>query len=165
MKTVRRPEWTTVVLPEARLGGADRARLQELAAGRRLEFDELRQGLRLRTRSWIGVVQLDAFRMEIVPKLAGGIGKLASLISWTLGLGSLEILPESPDVPPAEQAPVDVIALLLAERCEHVLRRGLMADYIEREQALPLARGRILADSRELLNHQELDRSGRRVVL
>ena len=40
----------------------------------------------------------------------------------------------------------DLCALLLTEQCERILRAGILADYVEEEDALPVLRGRLLVD-------------------
>ena len=50
------------------------------------------------------------------------------------------------------------LALLLAEECRRVVRAGLLADYIEREEDLPILRGRLLLDRQVLRRFGRLDR-------
>src|SRR5206468_8367732 len=52
----------------------------------------------------------------------------------------------------------DLVALLFAEACEGVVRRGLLADYVQHEDALPVVRGRILPDRQILRRFGQLDR-------
>jgi 5-methylcytosine-specific restriction enzyme subunit McrC len=53
---------------------------------------------------------------------------------------------------------LELVSLLLAEATEHVVRRGLLAGYIECEDALPAVRGRILADAQVLRRFGVIDR-------
>src|SRR5207253_7416703 len=41
---------------------------------------------------------------------------------------------------------LDLISLLLVRECVRILAGGVLHDYIEREEALPVVRGRFLAD-------------------
>ena len=52
----------------------------------------------------------------------------------------------------------ELFVLLFVEAGERVLRRGLLSGYVEREDALPMARGRILGDRQVLERFGQLDR-------
>lgn len=157
MRTERIREWTTCEFPGLELGADDRERLRGLRGGA-LEVDELRSGLRLRTHAQVGVVQLDAMRLEIVPKLAGGITRVGQMIQWTLGVGHLDPLDFPADIDPEGRSLVDVIVALLVRRCEDVLRRGLVTEHREHDDLLPFVRGRFLADRQVLRRFGRLDR-------
>ena len=53
-------EWTSEVYHDITLRPEDRAVAEKLStsADDRVQIEELRQGLRVRTRSWVGVVRL-----------------------------------------------------------------------------------------------------------
>ena len=74
-------EWTSEVYHGVALTSEDRAVVEKLSAlaDDRLQIEELRQGLRVRTRSWVGVVRLPTIEIRIVPKVTGDlIGLVAS---------------------------------------------------------------------------------------
>ena len=66
-------EWTSRVYEGVALTPDDRAVVDKLSASAddRLQIEELRQGLRVRTRSWVGVVRLPTVEIRVVPKVAG----------------------------------------------------------------------------------------------
>lgn len=49
------------------------------------------------------------------------------------------------------------MALLLAESCEKIVRGGVFADYVEREEELPVVRGRLLGDRQILRRFGQVD--------
>lgn len=124
----------------------------------RLEVTELREGLRVRARSWVGVVRLDGVEIRVVPKLAGDQLGLVKLVELVTGLDGLTRLAGEAGLQLAGESLLDLVALLFAEACQGVLRRGLLAGYVEREEALPMVRGRILADRQVLRRFGRLDR-------
>jgi 5-methylcytosine-specific restriction enzyme subunit McrC len=148
--TVEIREWRTCFLPGRGLSVAARMAAEELrtAEGGRLLVDELHDGLRIGTRAWIGVVRLDDLEIRVVPKLAGkDHGALIDMIEFTRGL---EVLARSRTGVRSLDATgaglFDLIAFLFAEETERLIDGGLIADYLEHEDALPLVRGRILVD-------------------
>jgi hypothetical protein len=59
-RTVRLNEWQTVTEPSLRLTDADRKLVNQLAGDgeeRCLIVEEVREGLRIEARSWVGVVR------------------------------------------------------------------------------------------------------------
>ena len=153
-------EWETRSFRGVRLSSADRALVERLgdAGEGRLQIDELRDGLRVRARSWIGVVRLETVEIRIVPKLAGDHLGLVRLLEFTSGLEGLWRFETDSLVEVAGDSLLDLVALLFAEATEGVVRRGLMAGYIEREEALGVVRGRILPDRQMLQRFGQLDR-------
>ena len=148
MTPVRLQEWQTLFLPGLRLSEADRRLAGELSAGGdgRLVVEELRDGVRFRAGSWVGVVRFEAVEVAVVPKLAGGHVGLVAMIGFAAGL---EVLKRNSGLRTLEGQGFglpDLLALLLAEACEPLVRRGLLTDYVEREGELPVVRGRLLAD-------------------
>lgn len=153
-------EWQTRTFKDVTLSPNDRAlvgRLLEDSQGR-LIIDEMRYGLRVRARSWVGVVRLETIELRIVPKLAGENIGLVKLLEFTHGIEGLSRFDTTAGVRVAGDSLFDLIALLFAEATERVIRRGLKADYIQDEAALPMVRGRILADRQILERYGQLDR-------
>jgi 5-methylcytosine-specific restriction enzyme subunit McrC len=153
-------EWETRTFQGITLSDTDRALVARLGEGGegRLQIDELRDGLRVRARSWVGVVRLETVEIRIVPKLAGDQVGLVRLLEFTSGLEGLWRFDTEAAVEVAGDSLLDLVALLFAEATEGVVRRGLMAGYIEREEDLGVVRGRILADRQILERFGRLDR-------
>ena len=66
-------EWQSLLISGESLTQADQQLKQKLEAGEdgRILVDELRSGVRITARSWVGVVRFERFEVRVVPKLAG----------------------------------------------------------------------------------------------
>lgn len=154
------PEWSDETFPGVHLTPEGRVLATRLAEERqrRIEVSELRHGLRVRTRSWVGVVRLHDVELRVVPKLAGDPSMLARLLEISLGVDGLVRLRGRADLDLAGKHLLDLVCLLFAEACAEIVRRGLLTDYVEREEELPCVRGRILADRQILQRFGKMDR-------
>ena len=154
-------EWQTRILPGLLLTAADRPLAASLVGGDagRLEIDELREGLRIRARSWVGVVRFHNFEVRIIPKLAGGQAGLVQMLTLTSGLSALRRNRGQRYLAVAENAHLfDLLALLFAEACERIIQGGLLHDYVEREADLPVLRGRLLVGQQVRHHYGRVDR-------
>lgn len=148
-------EWEVREVPGVTFTPRDRRMAETVNATRRLVVLETRSGVRVEARSWVGVLRFEGWELRVIPKLAGGDPGVAAMIHTAAGLGSLRSLPQSRTLHSSGATLLDLLAMLFARECETVVRGGLLADYVEREDALPAVRGRILAD------RQVLERFGR----
>ena len=154
------PEWNTIErsgLPP--LTEADRALAEALADGEgRLVVEELRDAIRIETKAWIGVVRFSGFEIRVVPKVAGGELGVLQMLSYTRGLDALKRLTNmrALDVPGGHL--LDLIALLLASAAIDIMRGGLLADYVTREESLPMVRGRLLVREQVVRRFGQVDR-------
>ena len=153
-------EWTSEVYQDVALMPEDRAVVEKLSASTddRVQIEELRQGLRVRTRSWVGVVRLPTVEIRIEPKVTGDQLGLVRLLDYASGLDALARLPDGATLKAAGDSLLELFVLLFVEASEQVLRRGLLSGYVEREDDLPIVRGRILADRQVLERFGQLDR-------
>lgn len=154
-RTVRLNEWQTVTEPSLRLTDADRKLVNQLAGDgeeRCLIIEELREGLQIEARSWIGVVRFTNFDICVEPKLAGNNIELVKMVEYATGLDALKRFSRERTLPTEDTNLFDLIALLLAEACSALIKGGLQSDYVVREDVLPVLRGRLLAD-RQLMQH------------
>lgn len=154
-------EWQTLTVPGLSLTAADRPLAASLTGGEagRLEIDELREGLRLRARSWVGVIRFHNFEIRIIPKLAGGQAGLARMLTLTSGLSALRRNRGQRYLAVADNAHLfDLLALLFAEACERLIQGGLLHDYVEREADLPVLRGRLLVSQQARQHYGRVDR-------
>jgi 5-methylcytosine-specific restriction enzyme subunit McrC len=153
-------EWKTHVIPGVGLSEVDRRLADDLAQGEggRLIVEELRSGVRVIAKSWVGVVRFESFEIRVVPKLAGGNFGIVRMIEFATGLGALRrnIGARKLDIQGANL--FDLVALLLAEHCEYLVRGGLLSDYVEIEDEVTVVRGRILADKQILKKFGRIDR-------
>lgn len=153
-------EWQTRDVPTLQLSGEDRAFLRSLCSGnaRRLQVDELRQGLRFTATSWVGVVRLTGFEVRVVPKLVGRDLRLLEMLEFTDGIEALSRLPGVHELLSEKSHLFDLIAAMFVQEAERVLRAGLLADYVEEEDELPVLRGRLLAGRQVLERFGRVDR-------
>lgn len=165
MSTEKQPpielaEWQTREVPDLQLTGEDRALLRALCSSnaRRLQIDELRQGLRFTTTSWVGVVRLTGFEIRVVPKLVGKELRLLEMLELTDGIEALRRLPGVHELLSEKSHLFDLIAAMFVQEVERVLRAGLLADYVEEEDELPVLRGRLLAGRQVLERFGRVDR-------
>jgi 5-methylcytosine-specific restriction enzyme subunit McrC len=148
--TIELREWRQCLVPDRELSPAARAVAADLRSAEegRLIIDELRDGLRITSKAWVGVVRLDDLEIRVVPKLAGKDHRaLIDMIELTRGLDVLARARSGiRSLDTAGAGLFDLIALLFAEEAERLINGGLIADYLEHEDALPLVRGRMLID-------------------
>lgn len=142
-------EWRTLHLPAATLTDPDRRLAQALSQGEgRLVVDELRDGLRITSRSWIGVVRFEGFEVRVVPKVAGGNLGVLRMLEYASGLTALSRLESERTLDVAKAGRlVDLLGLLLAEASTRLVRDGLLSDYVTREETLTTMRGRLRVDA------------------
>jgi 5-methylcytosine-specific restriction enzyme subunit McrC len=153
-------EWQTRLIPGETLTSDDQQLKQDLEAGEegRLLVDELRSGVRVTARSWVGLVRFERFEVRVVPKLAGDNLELVGMIEFAMGLDALRRASSARTLHTEGAGLMDLLALLLAEATETILRGGILADYVEREDELPVLRGRILGDQQVLRRFGQIDR-------
>ena len=153
-------EWTSEVYHDVVLTPEDRAVVEKLSASAddRLQIEELRRGLRVRTRSWVGVVRLPTVEIRVVPKVTGDLLGLVRLLEYASGLDALTRLRDGATLEASGDSLLELFVLLFVEASERVLRRGLLSGYVEREDDLPIVRGRILGDRQVLERFGQLDR-------
>lgn len=157
---IRLSEWKSRCIEGLTLGPEDRALAARICGptSRQMQIDELRSGLRISARSWVGVVRFSSFELQIVPKLAGRNVGLVKLIDFTSGLDCLRRFAAVQEFESKGNSLFDLIALLHAEACESIARGGLLADYREVEEDLPVVRGRLLVAQQYLRRFGQVDR-------
>ena len=153
-------EWTNRVYEDVVLTRDDRTVVERWSASAdgRLQIEELRRGLRVRTRSWVGVVRLPTVEIRIVPKVTGDRLGLVRLLEYASGLDALTRLHDGATLDASGDNLLELFVLLFVEATERVLRRDLLSGYVEREDDLPIVRGRILGDRQVLERFGRLDR-------
>lgn len=153
-------EWSSAFLPEAMLSAADRELVETLRDqdGGRIIIDEMRDGLRVHSRAWVGIVRFESLEIRVVPKLTGENLGLVEMLEFASGLDGLRRLRGQRTLEAAGNQLLDLMALLLAEACEGLLKHGLLADYVEWEEDLAYVRGRLLGDRQILRRFGQIDR-------
>ena len=156
-EVVELAEYGTREVPDRRLADEDRPLVHELAADRRLLFDELRDGLRIRASEWVGVVRLRELEIRVRPKLAGATRGLVDMLEFTDGITALRRLEAERTIDAVGDRLVDVVVTLLVDGCEALVRAGLRTDYLQREEPLAFLRGRLLLTEQLRHRHGMLD--------
>jgi len=153
-------EWQSCERTDVKLADEDRVLAKGLSAKGmgRVTIDELRHGIRVTAHSWVGVLRFSNFEVRIVPKLAGDNLGLVEMIDFASGLDALRRCPMVRQLANDGSHLLDLIAMLFAEECERVIRAGLLSDYVDEEDELPIVRGRILADRQVLQRFGRVDR-------
>jgi 5-methylcytosine-specific restriction enzyme subunit McrC len=155
---VRLGEWETGFERDVTLTPGDRRLAESLRRDRLLEIDELRDGVRVKTRAWVGVVRFDSFELVVEPKLAASNLGLVGMLEFTTGLDALRRLSPERQLEAAGSDLLNLFGLLLVEETERILRGGLLTDYVEREDEQPVLRGRLLVDRQVRERYAQLDR-------
>lgn len=107
---------------------------------KRFYVDELRNGLRLQTLNWVGVIELERARIVIQPKFDEGFASLIEMIAF------VEDLPfhQWKDTR-GVNGKTDFLELLVRfyiRQLESLWNQGLVKEYVEEEENLQQLRGR-----------------------
>lgn len=160
LEIVRMGEWDKLPLPGRSLCADDKQLVSALSDEAKSKFaiDELKDGLRISSRSWVGVVRFNEFELQIAPKLANENLGLVELIDFAHGIDALEKNSAVRTIKGAGASLFDLVALLLAEACENIARAGILSDYCEVEDSLPVLRGRLLVVKQVVKRFTKVDR-------
>ncbi|MDY7103737.1 MAG: hypothetical protein S0880_21350 [Actinomycetota bacterium] len=147
MSTVVRvdlPEWSTTQAVVAAPTAGDLALAARLAedAGGKLDLTWLHDGrLQVRSTSWVGTVRLSGATIRVVPKYVGEELGVLRMLEYSSGMRRLRRLPLERRLDASGAHLVDLIRRLFVEEVETLVLRGLINDYSEEEEALPVLRG------------------------
>jgi len=140
-------EWQTLEpTPGSPLAGlefdkpATRRVAEELTKSGKIEILELRQGLAVRSTSYVGSIKLGQIRLTILPKVAAK--PLLTLLRYAYDLRRLTLF-SSVDHGYAPWAFQDLLILQLAAEAAELLSRGLHRRYEPMHDNLPSPRGKI----------------------
>lgn len=153
-------EWDTKDIAYGPPSRADRnlaTSLSDDGEARRLALDWMYDGqLRIRSKSWVGVVRLEQAEIRIHPKLAGEDAGLLHMLDYASGVGALRRLHGLRPLATGGRNILDLICLLLVEEAEGVIRAGVLSDYVVREEALATLRGRLLIEQQVAQHYGEV---------
>ncbi len=124
----------------------DRALAAALSAGEgRLGVTELADSVRFDASAWVGVVRFNEIEVRVVPKLVGENLGVLQMLEYSSGLGALARLQSARTLATNRDGSlVDLLALLLAEASIEIAKRGMLQDYVTRDESLTRMRGRLL---------------------
>lgn len=108
---------------------------------RRFYFDELRSGVRIKTQSWVGVIELEKVRIIIQPKFNKGFTSLIDMISFIEDLPIYQWEDTSGTIDKTNF--LEILVRLFLKEVEQVLQLGLVKEYITESDNLTTLRGRV----------------------
>jgi 5-methylcytosine-specific restriction enzyme subunit McrC len=127
------------------------------AEGAKLLLDWSYDGrLRIRARSWVGVVRVAGREIRIVPKYTHGSLGVLTMLRYSSG-ATPEQVHSARTLQGGDRNLLDLVCLALADESEMVVRQGVLQDYVEHERALPALRGRMLADRQVRLHYGQVE--------
>jgi 5-methylcytosine-specific restriction enzyme subunit McrC len=151
-------EWQSEVVRGIAPTRKDRLALEVLSAGGRVAVLEIPDGIQIQAQGWIGVINLDCCNIRIEPSLIDGHANLIRLLDCVFGLHLFRRLKQQAPFDAQGADLFDLVAWLLVEACDDVLRRGVQADYVERHEDLKTLRGRLDVRKQVLKRWGQVDR-------
>lgn len=138
-------EWETRTPDQPELAGLElsepaRELARQLTQTRRLEVVELRQGLQIRSLSYVGRITLGPLRITIRPKLDTAV--LLRLLCYAYGLRDLDVLNRS-DYDSLVDTFQNLLIFQLVMEVRELLSRGIHRRYQPKQESLSSPRGRI----------------------
>ncbi|MDQ0340526.1 5-methylcytosine-specific restriction enzyme subunit McrC [Caldalkalibacillus uzonensis] len=140
-------EYSELHVAGYRLSIAERdylSRLSATANGQnqevKLYFDELRTGVRFRSTSWVGVIELEGVRLVITPKFNKGFQSLIDMICF------VEQLPfhqwDETEAEWGRHQLMELFVRLYLIELEKLMEIGIVKEYVTEEDNLTRLRGR-----------------------
>jgi 5-methylcytosine-specific restriction enzyme subunit McrC len=156
--SVRLAEWERDDAHGARLTDSDRVFAETLRKRGQLELTDIASGVRVEAGGHVGVVRLRTLSVTVEPRLLDGHGNLIRLVDFVGGLGLMRRLRQRADFDIEGVDLFDLVAWLLADACDEVLRAGVHADYLPRHEELATIRGRLDIRAQVLRHWGRVDR-------
>jgi 5-methylcytosine-specific restriction enzyme subunit McrC len=151
-------EWKSVTIQE-KFHPSDQQTIAQLRLNDRVEIDEMKEGIRFRAKSWVGVLRFQDFQVQIVPKLAGENLGLVNMLTYTAGVNALKRYDSQRYLELQQQGSLfDLIVWLFCDACEVILAGGMLFDYERQEDTLKNLRGRLLIDKQYRRRFGQIDR-------
>lgn len=138
MEIVELSEWQTRSLPGVFLNRSAQAAANALHG--RLAIRELRSGLEIEAKSFVGTVRLGDLTIHVHPKLSAA--HIPPFMRYALSFDSVTLLPQA-SVPAGAHGFVDLVAVMLLEVVDRLIHGGLAQEYHRTRQVVPAPRGRI----------------------
>jgi 5-methylcytosine-specific restriction enzyme subunit McrC len=112
--------------------------------------------LRVRARSWVGVVRVAGNEIRVVPKHTHGSLGVLTMLRYASGAIPEQLRSER-TMQEGDRNLLDLVCLLLADESEMVARQGVLQDYVEHEETLAALRGRLLVDRQARIRYGQVD--------
>jgi 5-methylcytosine-specific restriction enzyme subunit McrC len=127
------------------------------ADGGRLVVDERHDGGWVSASSWVGVVRFADFEVRVIPKFAGGNVGLVRMLDYASGIGALRRHDSARALDAIGEDLIELIAWLFADACMDIVRDGLLNDYVVRDDALHVLRGRLRVIDQARFRYGQID--------
>jgi 5-methylcytosine-specific restriction enzyme subunit McrC len=151
-------EWKSITIDET-FHSADQSILAQLRLSDRIEIDELKEGIRIKAKSWVGLIHFQDFEIQVIPKLAGENLGLVNMLTYTAGVAALKRYKNERYLEIVEKGSLfDLIVWVFCDACEKILAGGLLFDYERHEESLTSIRGRLLIDKQYRRRFGQIDR-------
>lgn len=158
MHTYAIGEWKSITVEE-NFHPSDQPVITQLRLSDRVEIDELKEGIRIKAKSWVGVIHFQDFEIQIIPKLAGENLGLVNMLTYTAGVTALKRYENKRYLEILKQGSLfDLIVWLFCDACEKILAGGILFDYERQEESLTSLRGRLLIDKQYRRRFGQIDR-------
>jgi len=158
MQTYAIGEWKSITVEEF-FHPSDQPVITQLRLSDRVEIDELKEGIRIKAKSWVGVIHFQDFEIQIIPKLAGENLGLVNMLTYTAGVTALKRYENKRYLEILKQGSLfDLIVCLFCDACEKILAGGILFDYERQEESLTSLRGRLLIDKQYRRRFGQIDR-------
>ncbi|MHA1223946.1 MAG: McrC family protein [Candidatus Heimdallarchaeaceae archaeon] len=133
-------EWDEQIIKDVSLSEDDRVFLNNIRA--KIEVLELRKGLQVTTKNWIGVIKLSSFILEIRPKFDEGFEYLPHLINYTNNKYKIHKSKKRFQIEKNDNLLELIIKMFIFE-LQNTLLKGLKKDYNEKNEDILTIRGRV----------------------
>lgn len=144
------------LVPGAELSAADRRLADRLTS--KLEVAERRDGLQVESKGWVGVVRFQAATVRVEPRLVDGARNLVRMLDFARGLDLVRRLPPPASFDHDGDDLFELMAWLLADACDNVMKLGVIADYRVERDELTVLRGRLDVKAQVLRRWGQVDR-------
>ncbi|WP_306316274.1 MULTISPECIES: McrC family protein [unclassified Streptomyces] len=152
-------EYESRIVEDARLTARDRELTEDPALNRLITLRSLdRDRLEIRAGWYVGVLELDAMDIRVVPKLVGGNLNVLRMLEYTTATTAVHHLDVRRTFDTGDPHLRDLICDLLNRTTAALLHHGPRQDYLTRTESLPVLRGRLLPTRQLLRRHGRLDR-------
>ena len=137
---------------------SDLAQAELLRKAARIDVKWLAGGdVEVTASQWVGMARFDHFDIVVEPRLVGGETRVLQMLEYAAGFEMAKLVPNPRPLPPTGTDLLDVVCLLLAREAEEILRAGLLSDYRESDEALPVLRGKLRIRDQLLNRYGQLD--------
>ena len=145
-------------LKDLKLENNDRKLVNYLKKKNILIIKELKNGLEISSKSYIGLVQFTNFTVKILPKFALKPTSLPKIIAYSYDLDDIRLPRSEINFESNENYLIDILIFFFIMKCQNLLRSGLLKSYILYEQDSKFLRGKLLINKQITHNikHQTL---------